>query len=262
MKKVVMICAVLAMALTPCAASASDWNIELDNKIGAMTYQENESPIDSNCIAFYYEGIIAVDYFKEKGIIGRLDFGMPFTSVSEETWDVSGVRYQTNDLSFWGMESNIELGYSFPMVADKWSIAPLGAYGFSFTRFTRTNFNVLNVITSTAVVDEDYWVQHIDMGGKFFYNVNEKLNFDIKGLFGFVVYDSAHNSVLGTIEGGGGYVVKAETNINYKIYNSLYIAGGAFFTTQYLKGGTSGNLIWPNNYLYTYGGKINIKYTF
>ncbi len=266
MQRLGIVCIILAVVLIPCLAGASDevtgWSIEADNKIGGATYQEKEVSIDSNWTTFYYEGIVAVDYFKEKGLIGRIDFGMPLTASGEETWDINTKRYQTNDMSFWGMESNVELGYAFPVVADKWGVAPLGRYGFSFTRFTRTNFNVLNIITSTAIVDEDYWVQHIDMGGKFFYKVNDKLNFDIKGLFGFVVYNSAHNSVLGTINGGGGYMTMAETNINYNIYKTWSIAGGGFFGLQYLKGGTSGNMLWPNNYLYSYGGKINLKYTF
>lgn len=258
---------VIAVSLlaVPCAFAASvgkGLDVALENKIGGVTYKEDYSNVDSDWNAFYYEGLLSVNYFKENSLIGRIDFGMPLASSSEETWRVSGAKYQTNDMKFWGMESNIELGYAMPVISDKMLAAMLGGYGFSFTRFTRTNFNVLNIITSTAIVDEDYWVHHIDIGGKLVYSVNEKLKVDLKGIFGFVVYNSAHNSVLGDVEGEGGYLVKTETNIDYDIAENWALTLGGFFTLQHLEGDTKGNLTWPDNDLYTYGGNIGLKYTF
>jgi len=251
-----------AVILLPSLANASNWDVEFLNRIGGATYQEEYSTIDSDWSAFYYEGIIAVNYFQEKGLVGRFDLGFPVTASAEEQWNVSGTKYQTNDLKFWAIESNIELGYAMPIIVDKMPFSLLGGYGFNFMRFTRTNFNVLNIITSTAIVDEDYWVHHLDIGGKLDYKISDKLKMDLKAMFGFVVYNSAHNSVLGDVDGDGGYVFRTESNIAYSLSKSWALILGGFFTLQHLEGGTSGNLVWPDNDLYTYGGNLSVKYKF
>ncbi len=263
MKVIKLAVVALAMVvLSPYIARAADWDIAFENKIGGTHYHEEYSTIDSKWNAFYYEGLISANYFKEKGLVGRVDLGIPVTASAEEQWDVSSVKYQTDDMKFWGMEGNIELGYAMPIIVDKMPFALLGGYGFNFTRFTRTNFIVLSKITSTAIVDEDYWVHHLDLGGKLVYNVSDKLKVDLKSMFGFVVYNSAHNSVLGDVNGDGGYTIRTETNVNYKYSENLALSLGGFFTFQHLEGGTSGNLVWPDNDLYTYGGNIAVKYLF
>lgn len=252
----------MCLAMAASFAVAENWSVDLENKIGGAHYTESFDNVDSKWNAFYYKGILSANYFKEGSIVGRLDFAMPVTSSSEESWNVSGIKYQTNDMMFWGMESNIELGYAFPIVKEKLDLAPIGAYGFSFTRFTRTNFNILNIITSTAIVDEDYWVHHLDIGGKLVYKASDKWTADLKGLYGFVVYDSAHNSEYGTLKGGGGYIIKTELNVAYLFADNLAVSCGAFFDMQHLKGGTSGSIVWPDNDLYTYGGKLDLRYRF
>lgn len=236
--------------------------VNLDSNLGGATYNEKEGGVDSKWAGFYYGGDVNIANCDKKNIEGKLEFGMFGTSSGTETWNVNGAKYQTNDMYFWGMDFLAEAGWAFNFEDYNITLTPLGAYGYKFTRFSRTDFNVLNTITSTAVVDEDFNVHHLDIGGKIDYAPNKKLNLYAKSRFGFVVCNSADNSALGDISGDGGYIVDTEFGINYFFTENMGLNLTGFADLQRLKGGSSSNLIWPDNNLNVYGGTIGVKYTF
>ena len=252
----------LAMVLFPSLCCATNWDIQVENNFAAATYIEKHFSADSNWTAFCYKPTIAADYHQERGVIARVDFSIPLTTTADEKWYYNEEKYQTNDMSFWGLDTNVELGYIIPVIIDKMDVAVIGAYGYRFERFSRSDPTNTNTIPGLSILDQDYNVQHLDIGAKFFYNANEQLNLDLKALYGFVVYNSVKNSAVGTVVGDGGFLFKTEANVNYNFYANWVFSLGAFFDVLHLEGGDSDNFTWPDSDMYIYGGKTSLKYTF
>jgi len=237
------------------------WEVSIDDSMGVALYSENDSiagsDIKGDWKAFYNKTTISVSNYDGEGIEGEVRYGMFLTPKAEETWDINSVRYQTNDMSFWGIDTGFDIGwgFSFEGVSDfaenniDITLTPLVGYRWKFFRFSRTNFNVLNIITSTETVDEDYNIHCLDLGGRIGIDLGEKWEVFAKPIFGLVLYDSAKNSSLGTIKGDGGFLFNMDTGVNYKISENLVL--GVMFTTeiQRLQGGTKDNIIWPDNSL-------------
>jgi len=253
--------------LLPSLCDAANWGVSFENKIGAATYSETYKPFElkGRADTFYYEGVVAATYQRpkgEKGVVERIDFGMPVTPYGPEVWKVSGRRYQTDDMRFWGAKTNIEFGYAFPVLEDRLTITPIGRYGFNFTRFSRTNFTLLNILRSSIVVNENCWVHHLDLGARITHYASDRITFRFMGLFGFVVSDIAHNSVLGSITGDGGYIAETDFNIDCRFTETMKATLGGFFGLQHLEGGESDTAIWPDNTLTTYGGMLSLTKQF
>lgn len=264
MKKLIALLVALVCSLSV-APQLYAWEISFDNYIGGAIYKESESSVESDWSAFYNKSTVKVADYDNKNVEGDLHFGMGVSATGEETWDINGVEFQRNDMRFWDIDTGIDLGwaFSFPVGEEtNVTLTPLVGYRWRFIRFTRENFTILNVITIRETIDEDYNIHFLDVGGRFSVTPGEKLEFFAKPVFGIVLYNSADNSELGTIEGDGGFAFSLDTGINYAIKENIIL--GLMFSCeiQRLTGGESGNVLWPDNSLDTYGGKISLSYRF
>ena len=139
---------------------------------------------------------------------------------------------------------------------------PFLGYGFRLIGFERTNFNILNIITSREVVTEKYYIHHIDAGLRLDKPLTEKWGISVSGLLGYVFYNQADNSALGKVDGSGGYLVDGNINLSYSLTNSSRLIFGGFVEKEDLKGGEKGDIIWPDNDLDIYGANIGVKFIF
>lgn len=253
-----------------CSASCSyAWEMSIDNYAGGALYQESDSAtgteVRSDWKAFVYKYNIAFSKYDNQNVQGEIFYGMAVTSKATETWNINGTEYQTNDMSFWGLDTGLAIGWAFPIkISEEVDIAltPLVGYRWKFERFTRSNFVILRRITITETVDEDYSIHTIDVGGRVNFKFNEHVDFFIKPIFGIVFYNGARNSVLGTIDGTGGFLFDADAGISYSITENFIIGAAFRMELQRLDGGTKGNMIWPDNQLDMYGGTLTVKYKF
>lgn len=257
MKKIMI--AVLGMGLVAAGVSgAYCWEIEFNNQIGTVDYEEKALDIKNDWDAFWYKAVLETNNCDKKDLEFESRTGLFFTPVETETWFVEGTKYQTNDMDFWGWDTNVDLGWA--LGESNMTLTPFAGYGYRNIRFKRTNFNVLNIITSREVVSEYYYIHYLEFGAGLDYAFDDKLSLLIRGSAGPVISNKAHNSVLGNITGDGGYIVGGETTLDYHLNDSLTFSFGAFAELQNLEGGTSGDVIWPDNKLKTIGGILGLKY--
>ncbi|MFH1995868.1 MAG: hypothetical protein ABIJ27_02590 [Candidatus Omnitrophota bacterium] len=259
----IMVCATLT---APALSHALE--ITVDDFMGVAIYEEKESflgvALKSDWKGFYNEGTLRATDYNIKGFEGELFFGVPTTAVSKEEWHISGAKYQTNDMSLWGINTGVMVGWAFPLSVSKdakVAVTPLFGYRWRFLRFTRNNFNILNMVTIAETVDEDFNIHSLETGGKlsFFFKDYELF---VRPMFGFVLYNAATNSALGTVKGDGGYLLFLDGGINFNISENFIIGFEAKAELQRLEGGTKDNVIWPDNSFDVYGGKIKFIYRF
>ncbi len=238
------------------------WTMEADIRAGAAQYKEKESTISSSFNAFYPELFLTAAHEGENGLQTALGFSFGGTTTDTEKWFINGVEYQTNDLYFYRINAKASIGKILYSENKDFKAVPFLAYGFRFIDFNRTNFNILNIITSRDIVTEKYYIQHIDFGVNFDKKFNDK--FSVSGLasYGYVFYNQAHNSALGDINGSGGYLAEVNVNLGYSLNKSWQLIFGGFGEWQKLKGGEKDNVLWPDNRLDIYGGNIGAKYSF
>ena len=253
----------LLFCLLSCGLNLYAWELTTEDLMGAAYYKEEESNIKSDWRAFYNETEFALSDYDNKRFEGEANIGFLAAVKSREKWDYFDSEYQTNDMSLWGLDLNTALGYALILNnTESAAIAPLVGYGYKFIRFTRSNFNILNIITITEIVDEDYQIHHLDGGFRLSCKTTERLEFVGKAVFGWVFYNAAKNSALGTVKGDGGYILKFDAGLNYAATKHLTLGASFYSEFQHLDGGSSGIIIWPNNDLNVLGGKIVVKYVF
>ena len=238
------------------------WEINLDTELAGVSYEEEDADITSDWSTFYHRTSLNVANNDKENFEGEVEFGMFYTATDTENWDVGSLEYQTNDMYFWGLDAQVLGGWAINFEDTPFTVTPLGGYGYKFIRFSRTDFNILNIITSTEVVDEDFNIHHLDLGAKFDYELNEKTNIFAKSLFGFVIYNEADNSSLGDIEGDGGYIIDTEIGLNYFYKDNMSLKLSGFINLQHLDGGDKDKVIWPDNDLNVYGANIGFKRVF
>lgn len=238
------------------------WNIEADIKAAAAQYKEKESSVSSSFDAFYPELFLTAAHEGENDIQAALGFSYGRTTTDKETWCVNGAEYQTNDLYFSRINARASVGKILYTENKNSKAVPFLAYGFRFIDFNRTNFNILNIITSRDIVTEKYYIQHIDAGINFTAKLNDKFSVSGLGSYGYVFYNQAHNSSLGGISGSGGYLAEANIAVGYSLSKSWQLTFGGFGEWQKLKGGEKNDVIWPDNNLNIYGGNVGLKYSF
>lgn len=142
------------------------------------------------------------------------------------------------------------------------TLSPLVGYRWKFIRFTRSNFVIMRVITVTETIDEDYNIHSMDLGARINFKINDKFNVFTKPVFGIVLFNEARNSIAGTIDGDNGFLFNFDAGVNYAITENLIVEGAFKMELQRLNGGTSGDIIWPDSNLDSYGGTITIRYKF
>jgi hypothetical protein len=244
------------------------WEVNLNNKIGHAIYRENESTLKSKWSNFYYRLDLGVDNFadEDRNIKLLANFGFFIAPTDTETWHVSGVKYQTNDMDFFGINQDLAIGYQFkisnPRKEEKLIFTPLLGYGYKRIKFKRTNFNVLNIITSREVVSEIYDIHYLSSGFHADYYTNEKWKFFSNFLYGYIFSNKADNSALGTIDGEGGSLFTFDVGMAYSFNDKNRISFGGFAEFQRLKGGETATVIWPDNDFNSYGALMNYSYSF
>jgi len=239
------------------------WSLDTQLKSGVASYEEDELGVSSEHETPYTELLARGVYQGDSGIemgIGS-SFGYAFSDT--ETWYVDGLKYQTNDLNFYRFNLNGALGLRLPLQEDaSLHFTPYIGYGFRLIKFERSNFNILNVITSTEVVSEKYYIHHADCGIKLDMDLTDKLTLSPSWAYGYVFYNQADNSALGTIKGGGGFLFDVNIDLKYSLSESWQLLLGGFSEYQKLNGGEQNNIIWPDNSLKIYGGKLAARFVF
>lgn len=237
--------------------------LETTFRAGTANYKERESTIRSEWDAFYAE--LGVSFFKDTP--GDIEYALGASfgqSVAQnEDWDIDDVLYQTNDMDFFRFNVTGSIGKI--LYSDRYEnlrVVPFLGAGFRLIDFRRSDFNILNIITIRDTVSEKYYLPHIDAGVRFESKLGE--NWGISGMaaFGYVPYNQADNSSLGTVTGIGGYLVNGDINLDYHINDAWVLALGVFSDYQDLKGGSKDNVIWPDNKLFIYGGNLTLRYNF
>lgn len=238
------------------------WNVSADLKAGVANYEEKESTLKSSFKAFYPELALSAINKSDNDIETalRLSYGQSVTD--KEKWKLSGIEYQTNDLYFQRLNLKASVGKILYSDLRDFKATPFLGYGFRFVNFSRTNFNVLNIITSRDIVTEKYYVHHIDVGLGFEKQLTDQFNISGLGAYGYVFYNKAQNSALGGIRGSGGYIAEANLEVGYTLSEAWKLTFGGFGEWQHLKGGEKSDVLWPDNDLNIYGGKIGLKYSF
>lgn len=255
-------------------AQAEVWEVSADHYMGAAIYRESDTyegtDIESDCKSFYEKVTLNFGNYDKEGLEGDIHYGMFFTSGATETWDVDSVQFQTNDMRFWGIDAGFDIGWAFPIegISDfsynkiNMVLTPIVGYRWKFIRFSRDDMNIMNTVVITETVDEDFYINSIDVGGKLDIEINDSLNLFIKPILGIVVYNSSYNSALGSMGGGGGLFFDGTVGLDYSITDDV-VLGLSFRTElQRLQGGEKDGMIWPDNSLDIYGGSVSIKYLF
>lgn len=264
MRKAFLLLAVMCV-VSLVSLQAYAWEVAFDSFIGGASYEENEGVVDSDWSAFYNKNTVSLGDYDNEEIEGDVHFGMSVSATATETWNISGTEFQTNDMSFWGMDTGADIGWAFStdMGDDaKITLTPLLGYRWKFIRFTRENFTILNTITIRETIDEDYNLHFLDLGGRVGAEFGDQVEIFAKPIFGIGLYNGADNSELGTIDGDGGFLFNLDTGINYLASEDLVVALAFSCEIQRLTGGESGNIIWPDNSLVAYGATIGVKYRF
>ena len=237
-------------------------------EIGAVNYSENEGGVASDWDSNLFKISLGLANQDRNQLEGEAKFSFFNGSSDTEEWKVDSVSYQTNDMDLkgWDFECKlgyaIDLGYDFPDLATDTELVftPFLGYGYRNIRFSRSDFNILNLITITETVDEDYNIHHLNLGGRLDLGVNNDLNFSLGLLGGYVFYNEADNSALGKIKGDGGYLVRGLIGLDYAVSDSWRFLISFVSEQQSLRGGTKGNIIWPDNTLQSHGGFIKFTY--
>ena len=264
-----LILIILCFTLIPAEGSAEsfslskNWSLNIQEKIGGATYAEKEQTIKSEWRNIYYRSDVGLDNLRDHSTAIKVIANLGFFAVptNTETWHVNNIKYQTNDMGFWGITPGLELGYQFNNLDSqkRCSFAPFLGYNYKHIKFKRTNFNILNIITSRDIVSEAYDIHYLDLGTYWDYKVGEKWGAFSRISYGFVLSNKADNSALGIVNGGGGYIIKTDLGLEYQLNDKSSVGFGGFFEIQKLEGGSKGNVIWPDNYLDTYGVLVNYK---
>jgi len=245
------------------AKEYESWKISLAIRAGRANYEEKEQTIESTYKVVYPEAVLSVNNTTLGGLDIGADVSFGYTPTATETWYIANTKYQTNDLDFYRGDFKGRLGKLIDLSGDEtFSITPFLGYGFRFINFKRSNFNILNIITLRDVVTEKYYIQHGDAGFKLNKKFTDKISLFGKGAYGYIFYDKANNSSLGSINGEGGYIIEGDLNLGYSINDSCDLSLGGFAEFQTLKGGQKRSAIWPRNTLDIYGGRIKVMYRF
>jgi len=239
------------------------WHILTNLKVGAANYKEEEQTVSSDYKAVYSEFLCAAVNQSNNDIEKAIDFSFGQSTTDTETWYISDIKYQTNDLDFYRINLKGSIGKI--LYSDKYKnlqVVPFLGYGFRYINFKRADFNILDIITFREVVTEKYSIHHCDFGLKFNNALGDKWNIFGLGSFGYVFYNQADNSYLGKTDGAGGYLFDGNINLQYSLSDSWQFIFGGFFELQNLNGGQKSDVVWPDNKLNIYGGNIGIRLLF
>jgi len=258
-------------------AHAVAWQVSVDNTSGGAIFKVDQTVSGDNEASdwsgFYNKTTFRLGDFDNENFEGDIHFGMFFTSKATEKWKTNEIEYQTNDMSFWGFDTGLDVGWAFPIeaVSDFASeeitivLTPLVGYKWKFMRFTSSNLTKSNAAVDTKAYDSDCNIHCVDVGGRVGLEINDQWEVFAKPIFGIVVANSSYTDEydIGTISGGGGLVFDFDTGVNYAITEDLILGAMFAMEIQRLKGGTNdAGFSWLDNSLDVYGGELRLAYKF
>jgi len=260
-------------------AHAVAWQVSVDNTSGGAIYKENQTSgnvkIANNWGGFYNKTTFRLGNFDNESFEGDIHYGMFFTSNAKQKLDVNEIEFSTNDMSFWGIDTGLDVGWAFPITATSdfaseeltIVLTPLVGYKWKFMRFASSNLTILDTVSLALTSDDDYNIHCVDVGGRVSMEINDQWEIFAKPIFGIVVYKSMYSSLLGdeygTFNGGSGLVFDFDTGINYAITENLIFGAMFALEIQRLYGGTNSiGLSWQDTALDVYGGEIRLAYKF
>lgn len=238
--------------------------ILFDIRLAKAIYEEKEGTVSSRYKVFYPELSLALASKDEQNTEKAISLSFGHSLTRREKWFVDQDLRQTNDLYFSRakIEASIAKELKFSFYGQDLLLEPYLGAGFIYINFSRTNFNVLNIITSREVVTEKYYLLYPDFGLRLDREIGE--GWAIVGLasFGPVLYSRADNSALGSINGDSGYLVKGNFGLRNVLNESCELKFIWFAELQHIKGGSKGDIIWPDNKLDIYGIDIGMQFKF
>lgn len=241
----------------------SMWYVEIREKLGVANYEESDAPVSSDFSSFFSEVSCTALNDNANDIEKSISFSYGQAVEDKETWRVDDIDYQTNDMSFYRIKLFGSVGKI--LYSDRYKdlrVIPFIGYGFRYVNFKRSNFNILNIITLTDEVSEKYYLHHLDCGVKFDLPIFKRWDIAGMGSIGYVFYNQADNSILGKIDGKGGYVVNGNLDFLYRLNDDWQLILGGFVEFQNLTGGEKGIIVWPDNELNIYSGNIGARFIF
>lgn len=244
-------------------AAEKPWAVATDVTLAGLSYKESDSGLKSSFKALYTEFSAELSRRLPYGFItsARGSFGL--TTNEPETWKIDNITVQTNDLDLWQVSADSKLAYALTFErANGLRLLPSVGYGFRYVKFTRSNFNIPDIITIRDTVSERYAIHHLDVGLGIDYALGERWRLVSDTSAGFVVYNQADNSVLGTVTGNGGLLIRSRLGLEWALHDSWNVTVEGYSEFQDLEGGRKGNVIWPDNTLAVYGGSLRAKFSF
>lgn len=243
------------------------WEVSLDDYTGGAAYRESADVVESDWSAFYNKTTLHLGDYDNKEIEGNVHFGISASDENTETWVVDGAEYQTNDMSFQGTDTGLDIGWALPVDMGKdgkaaLTLTPLLGYRWKSISFTRDNFIIQNTITEKKAIYEDYDLHFVDLGGRVSAEFADKLEFFARSVFGIGLHNGANNSEYGTVDGDAGLLLNFDTGVSYSPTENVVVRLAFTCETQHLYGGANDTAFWPNNSLDTYGGTVSVKHRF
>lgn len=251
------------LAPLPSALTGKPWTFSIDTGLGWVKYREREQTLESAFDTFFTEAVGTLARRGPSDTEITLRGGAGITLTDTETWDLNDAHAQTNDLSFHR--------FTFEGRFGKWFDAPDGSplrtqpfvnYGARYLRFERSRFAVANALTIRDTVDESYWVHHLGGGVRVVARPSERWEVDSAASLGWVFRNTAKNSVLGTVDGGGGVVAGFSLGAACRLAPDWRMKIAGSVDVQDLEGGETGTVIWPDNTLQVLGGNVEFEYSF
>ncbi len=244
------------------------WQMTSDVEIGTLSYEEDASSVGVTSDLGSSYGKLNIEYGEsnEEQLEAGIHISLFQSLEDEENWHLGGFGLiQTNDTDLWGVNASANLGWAFVIhdeIEESVILTPYAGYGYRFWEFSRSNFNVLGTVVEVGEVSEDYNIHYLDFGSRLIWNVSRKTSFKVGWGYGWVRFTEANNSELGKIEGEGGRIIQWDVALSYLFSENVAAFAGFGFESQNLDGGTSGNVIWPDNEAIFLGGKVGAVYRF
>jgi hypothetical protein len=253
-------------------APSAEARLDLRAGAGVVGYEERVSiePVDSEWSAAVAElGARLSLWFPGLALEFSGDFWA--SGEDEEKWTGQGRLVQRNDLTVAGMEGRAaigpRLGWAGPVQVQPWLSA-----GFRAQSFERERFVSAQGAFDPGTVEEDFALAFAGLSVDL--RAEAGPNLQLGGRLGadYVFFNEAENSLFpATIEGEGGYVLRAETDLRLQVTPKVWLAIGLAVDLQELDGDAQGLLAfeddrpsfnfveWPDNTLERITGTLAVQ---
>lgn len=240
-----------------------DLTVDTRAKGGVVSYKERYPNLSSRYKYAYSEGLVSAAVEVDKAVYAYVDFFGGSAFKDTEKWYFAGNEFQTNKMKFYRLGTNVRVGkIFFSDIYTDFKATPFVTYGYRYTDFKRSDFNILGAPLNIGAVSEKYYVHHVGGGVTFDKRFNRRFGISGFGLYSYVFYNQADNSTFGKIDGDGGSLTDAGLDFNYYFTDNFKLKLGGFFELQELNGKNNNVVIWPDNKTMFYGGQVGLQAVF